>query len=1079
MTMMGEERPQVDKVLSGLKDFQQDTVNYVFRRLYEDEDSTSHFLIADEVGLGKTLVARGIIAKVVDHLWEKKDHRIDVIYICSNQEIARQNIDRLNISDDREFNHASRATLLPITIDRLRGRKLNFVSLTPGTSFNLHSSTGWAWERAVLYNMLQEAWNVSDGELINVLRGDVGKKRWKDTLDWFAASQNIDRELQEQFILELNQAPELKQQYDIVAELIGSRRKHLTSEMRAQRNRLIGKLRHLLASSSLSALEPDLVILDEFQRFKYLLEDDNEFALLARKLFTFPDAKVLLLSATPYKMYTLQGEQDENHYADFIRTTKFLLDQRTDDIEILQQSIDNYRNAMFHIGIYPGSLHQLRTSKKLIENILRKVMVRTERLAVSSDRNGMLTETCQAQNQVSSRDLISFVNLDRISRELKVDDQVEYWKSSSYQLNLMEGYKLKRKFNSVVQDKPELLFEQLVKSQTTQLDWKDFQEYQQIDPGNARMRSLLEDTVETGNWKFLWLPPSLPYYKSNKTFFESNDSGDTKTLIFSAWRIVPKVISILVSYEVERRMIGDNKSEIQYSDLTTNKTQLLRFAQSQGRLTGMYVFTMTYPCLTLAFEIDPLDVALTFSENLTPLFYIKMKIQLTVKKLLNEALENYKWETTSQVVDERWYWAALLILDSYHHPKIISDWLNTENKEISWSNMLKVDEDDEKESRFSDHVIELRKFFEDPNSLQLGKQPEDLVDVLTAITIGSPTVTVLRSLLRVTDTKIETTSLVAAAAHVGFGFRTLFNQPDAITMVQSLYPDGSYWQKVINYCVDGNLQAVLDEYSHILLESLGLKGHNDLDEVVIKIGKTIRQALSIRAPSLFFDEIILDGTTKTINLEKRGVRCRYALRFGDEKGDSFLGGSRDTDVRIAFNSPFRPFVLATTSVGQEGLDFHQYCHRVVHWNLPSNPVDLEQREGRVHRYKGHVIRRNLASNYQLAAVLKTTNNKMIDPWDQFFNLAISQRSPNANDLVPFWVFDQGKYSIERLVPMLPLSSEIGRLKKLKKSLVIYRSVIGQPRQEELLQFLEEQLSADEIKDFLSETIIDLSPKIEK
>ena len=65
-------------------------------------------------------------------------------------------------------------------------------------------------------------------------------------------------------------------------------------------------------------------------------------------------------------------------------------------------------------------------------------------------------------------------------------------------------------------------------------------------------------------------------------------------------------------------------------------------------------------------------------------------------------------------------------------------------------------------------------------------------------------------------------------------------------------------------------------------------------------------------------------------------------------------------MRTAFNSPFWPFVLATTSVGQEGLDFHQYCHAVVHWNLPANPVDLEQREGRVHRYKGHAIRKNIA-----------------------------------------------------------------------------------------------------------------------
>lgn len=43
--------------LAGLKDFQRKTVEYVFKRLYGN-DPTSRFLIADEVGLGKTLVAR-------------------------------------------------------------------------------------------------------------------------------------------------------------------------------------------------------------------------------------------------------------------------------------------------------------------------------------------------------------------------------------------------------------------------------------------------------------------------------------------------------------------------------------------------------------------------------------------------------------------------------------------------------------------------------------------------------------------------------------------------------------------------------------------------------------------------------------------------------------------------------------------------------------------------------------------------------------------------------------------------------------------------------------------------------------
>jgi len=94
---IGEKRPDVDKVLSQLKDFQLNSVEKVFRRLYLDKDATNRFLIADEVGLGKTLVARGIIARGIDYIWDKVD-RIDVIYICSNREIASQNINRLNIT---------------------------------------------------------------------------------------------------------------------------------------------------------------------------------------------------------------------------------------------------------------------------------------------------------------------------------------------------------------------------------------------------------------------------------------------------------------------------------------------------------------------------------------------------------------------------------------------------------------------------------------------------------------------------------------------------------------------------------------------------------------------------------------------------------------------------------------------------------------------------------------------------------------------------------------------------------------------------------------------------------------------
>ena len=56
---MPAERFNAEAALAPLKAFQRRTVDYVFDRLYGDRDPVRHFLVADEVGLGKTMVARG------------------------------------------------------------------------------------------------------------------------------------------------------------------------------------------------------------------------------------------------------------------------------------------------------------------------------------------------------------------------------------------------------------------------------------------------------------------------------------------------------------------------------------------------------------------------------------------------------------------------------------------------------------------------------------------------------------------------------------------------------------------------------------------------------------------------------------------------------------------------------------------------------------------------------------------------------------------------------------------------------------------------------------------------------------
>jgi hypothetical protein len=139
---------------------------------------------------------------------------------------------------------------------------------------------------------------------------------------------------------------------------------------------------------------------------------------------------------------------------------------------------------------------------------------------------------------------------------------------------------------------------------------------------------------------------------------------------------------------------------------------------------------------------------------------------------------------------------------------------------------------------------------------------------------------------------------------------------------------------------------------------------------------------------------------------------------------------------------------------------------VYHWNLPSNPVDLEQREGRVSRYKGHAVRKNLASSLGLTQLI-ASGHEGKDPWETLFQVASKNRPTGANDLIPYWIFEiENGARVERHVPMLECSRDIARYERLKKALAIYRLVFGQPRQQDLLGLLQGQNLSKETVDSL-------------
>jgi hypothetical protein len=85
-----------------------------------------------------------------------------------------------------------------------------------------------------------------------------------------------------------------------------------------------------------------------------------------------------------------------------------------------------------------------------------------------------------------------------------------------------------------------------------------------------------------------------------------------------------------------------------------------------------------------------------------------------------------------------------------------------------------------------------------------------------------------------------------------------------------------------------------------------------------------------------------------------------------------------------------------------------------------------------------------------------------------FEAATAERE--GDELVPYWVYRHGPARIERHVPALPLSREEGLHESLKRSTAAYRLVFGQPRQDDLLSYLEGAINVD-----LSNLTIDLKP----
>ena len=976
-----------------VKDFQRATANRILH-IYK-ELGHRRVLLADEVGLGKTFVAKQVINLVREWHKQKKDDFFKVVYICSNANIADQNIEKLGVENRMSISE-SRLSMQHLYI-KLAEKQIaeqheqgempeSIIPLTPSTSFRFYSAQGTANERALMCDILCGLTQFKEYKEVISDFLSCKVKNWQELIHIYNYRIGL---CGENYLREMHGKLQTSLSDPIINQLIEYAQNGCDNRQRAD---MINKLRRIFAEISIDMLDPDLVIMDEFQRFNSLLEQgDDEQSMLANKFFDDKrsNTKILLLSATPYKPYSTLEELNTNgndeHYQDFMKVIDFLYatKDKTDRFKLIWHT---YSAALKRTDVV--DLTPLVAAKNEAEEALYGVMCRTERF-----NSGIIDDSRVDDVQVMPEDILSFAEgqhlMDGLSHEntrVRLGNlPMEYVKSSPYLLSFMDKYELKKRIVSALSHSD---VKRYGKIDALLLSRYAINNYRPIPAANGKLK-YLHDLVfgarhEKKTQLLLWVPASNPYYKTGGVF-ESNEARNfSKIILFSSWEMVPRMISIMMSYYSELYTLGELKkveAEIRYTSQKKN-----RYGENRLRADGL----LEYPCRTLSGLFSPTTF---YGEKLS-----------SIRKIIKQRIqEEFAQNTIISSIPQQGRNNAKLILTLM---KIL------DGKPVEELNDLYV--------------------------------PSNALDVMTDIAIASPAVCAYRQSGNEEDAQMVAKAIVS-----------VFNKPESAAVIDLMYNkknDDDYYESVLDYCVVGNLQAVLDEYAHMTQTKI--------------LGHTVTEAI-IGTSNLSID------TTDSWGMEekKQLMRCHFAIPFID-KTVTDKSVARTTNIRKAFNSPFRPFLLSTTSIGQEGLDFHWYARKIVHWNLPSNPVDLEQREGRINRFKCLAIRRN---------VVKLYGSETYHTWDELFSLAYSNLKGTHSDIVPYWCLPVADLTeeqrakleyIERIVPLYPLSRDRYKYERLIKVLALYRMTLGQPRQEELLNLLRNMHLSDEQ---LKELTIDLCP----
>lgn len=940
--------------LTALQEASRDHILDVFENKKKCPSSTTkpRYLLADEVGLGKTVTTAGVIKEMAA---KKKNKPFIVYYVCGNERVTMQN----------KRNLEEKCGAVPTEDERLTMQDLNkipnsgiyILPLTPAVHFTFKGSKHHDEEAKAMctYVNSQEKNLPKNSDLI------VTRNLFASTKHYYA-KHGIDGEYS--------------------AALADS---------------FLGLRREMIKHLASTTLKPDLIILDEFQNYGEILE---EYSKSTYPCFDFiaDAAPMLLLSATPFDVKAkdvkvIDGDIEESEktsngggsdYAPFLKSTeesfkivfKFVTGVAYEETKHGTDFLYNHFFCRTQRDLFYGEELQANIFKEHRISYAQALShLRYEKNLITASEGGLCPSANRIRKLKYAKLAPSFLNFSRNYKNVRsIEDETYFLKKDNGNLDT----RLNSLFNSHMLGTGN--------------------EIQGYHAGYGMIRDEALPVMEKGKAgveTMLWIPPTISHldeaYKTDNNPFWVHKNY-TKTLTFATFRMSTASIPYFLCQEKENR--------------------LTRVSEEFKEL---------------LIESETLDLYKKFKEKIQT-----VKVEISTQEGIiekNDYNKNYIAKIQKDAQEIGNYGGLDTARSTLQNPTLLTNAKENIRKYIDLMEQLPQNVNWEKDLKEADLKL-----------VQLLLKQEETNDILQNPDLGLDELEQELSLRKADDSYWDECFSSQSDEKVkGFIENLLESNIKMIQAVTGLTGGNEKELAKKRYVRMGELKEVLDEYAYIG----GLKDF----------------VTAIKDPTKVNVYQCNDNPEKRVQSYELGFAERFTRDNSDGGANSL---KHETYLQTMFNSPFYPFVMVAPSTAQEGLDFHNYCHRFVHYSIPSSPVVFIQREGRVDRYHSHLLRK------RLFALCSFSNNPSFSDMESLFSCAtqLKQNKMEANHrhLFPHWFVGEKDFELlavkmpedlqqfSRHVWACPLSDENKHFDQILKSTREYETYLGNSYKSEAGKF---------------------------